>query len=130
MRAVAERFVLRGTTPTQRGAKTDGVAINFQLATKRIGTGFPNAGEVDRRCSLIVRTVGAVILNRAGGTGMRNFNDALDFHCIGVQPGTLHVGEKHIGRAGYAETCVDAAFGFEQQVEFFAGGGFDAIGDC
>ena len=60
---------------------------------------------------------------------MRNFNDALDFHGIWVQPGTLYVGEKHIGRAGYAEACVDAALGFEQQVEFGAGSGFDAVGD-
>ena len=61
---------------------------------------------------------------------MCNLNDTLDFHGIRMKPGTLYIGEKHVGGAGYAETGVDAAFGFEQQVEFLAVGGFDAVRDC
>ena len=77
-----------------------------------------------------MRPVGPMILDRAGGTGMRDVNNTLDFHCVGVQPWALHIGEKHVGCAGYTEACVDAAFCLEQQVEFCAGGGFDAVGDC
>ena len=58
---------------------------------------------------------------------MRNLNDTFDFHGVRMNPGTLYVGKKHVWGAGHAETGVDAAFGFEPEVEFCTVGGFDAV---
>src|SRR5438876_4289914 len=69
----------------------------------------------------------AAVLNGAGWTGVSDFNDPLYFHGVRVQPGALHVGQEHIRGAGYAETGVDAALGFKQEVELFAGGDFNAV---
>ena len=48
---------------------------------------------------------------------MRNFDQLLDRHGVGVDPGPLHVGEEHLRRPGDAEARVDAALRLELQLE-------------
>ncbi len=60
---------------------------------------------------------------------MGDFDKAFDFHCVWVQPRAFHVGQKYIRSAGDAEARMNAALRFIEDVEFFAGGGFNAVGD-
>jgi len=56
-----------------------------------------------------------------------DFDYTLHLHGIGVDPGSLHIRQKHIRRPGDTEARVNAALGLERQLQFLTDGGFDAV---
>ena len=129
VRAVAERLVLRGAAAAQRRAKAARLAVDLQLAAERVRPALAHAREVDGRRRLVAGAVVAAIADRTRRTGVRDLDDALDRHRVGMNPRSLHVREKHLRRAGDAEARVDAALGFEHQLQLLALHVLDAVDD-
>src|SRR6185503_3803707 len=91
VRAVAERFVLRSSAAAQRRAESARLAVELQLTAERIRPALAHAREIDRRRSLVARTVDTSITDRARRTRVRDLDDALHRHRIRMNPRPLHV---------------------------------------
>src|SRR6267142_935555 len=118
VRAIAKRFVLRRAAAAQSGAESDCVAIDAQVAAKRVWARFAHSGEIDRRRDLLACAVLAHITYCPGRASVRNLDQALDADRVGIQPGAFYVGEEHRRRTRDTEARVNAAFGLVHQREF------------
>ena len=91
MRTIAERFVLRGPAPAQRGAKSMRFAVDDQRRAERIGAALAHAGQV-HRWRLLLRT--AVQPRVADGARRTQMGD-LHHRCQSAWPPGGSTGPSH-----------------------------------
>ena len=69
---------------------------------------------------LVRLPVAAAVADRPRGAGVRDVDQPLDPHRVGMDPRPLHVGEEHLRGERHAEARVDAALALVDEVELLA----------
>lgn len=129
VRTVAIGFVLRCTTAAQRGAEDARLTVETHIRAHRVGSRLADGDQVDGRRRLVMPAVLAPVTDRTRWADVRDLDQALHLHGVGLYPWAFHVGEKHFWRAGDAETRMDALLAFIEQREILALDEFDTRDD-
>src|SRR5580692_12573811 len=101
--------------------------VDDQGRAQGIGSALTHTGEIHWWRRFLRTAVAPLITDGPRGAQMGDFHHACHRHGLGVNPWSLHIGEKDLGRTDDTEARVDAATTLELQLDVGSTHGLDAI---